>query len=321
MSFSRFKDVASSGFFDSHARNAHLPNSDWQHQLVGCFLTKMNKNSFFLRNALKYRWKLSGELSVSKLGRGFYLIKFESSFEYFIVLRQGTRVIYGDTFMFQPCNFTSFPDSFEINTGIFEITIHKMYPEQTRILNVIENTQHFGVLTTFNDPIHHHDGYSTMKIRLRIDVTQPLQFHTTASNDRNTVNKIDFIYQELPILFCRHCHRLGHEHQNCIDVYLLNHQALLQQNPPQVPIQTNLHALGPFIEPEYDDDYHQEMLHNIDIDEPDTDWSDWISTPIESHAISDQDRSEILFVIEEGYRQEGFQFGTCSESSRFCAET
>ncbi|KAI3903893.1 hypothetical protein MKW92_021798, partial [Papaver armeniacum] len=135
------------------------------------------------------------------------------------------------------------------------------------------------------------------------------------------VTVIDFVYQELPRLFCTHCQRLGHEQQNRIDIYLLNHQDLLLQNPPQVPIQNNPHALGPFIEPEYDDDYHQEMLYNVDIDEPDTDWSDWASTHIESQAISDQDRSEISFFTGEGYRQEGFHSDTSSASSSSIAET
>ncbi|XP_026408720.1 uncharacterized protein LOC113303850 [Papaver somniferum] len=62
------------------------------------------------------------------------------------------------------------------------------------------------------------------------------------------------------------------------------------------------------------------MLQNVDIEEPDTDWSDWVSTPVESHAISDQDKYEISFFIKEGYRQEGFHSGTCSDSSRSISE-
>lgn len=92
------------------------------------FLTKMNKNSFYLRNALRYRWKLSGELSVSKLGRGFYLIKFESSNEMINVLRQGTRVICGDTFLIQIYTFSVLPENYEINSEVFELTVHKLYP-------------------------------------------------------------------------------------------------------------------------------------------------------------------------------------------------
>lgn len=110
-----------------------------------------------------------------------------------------------------------------------------------------------------------------MKIRLRVDISQPLSFGTNAPNDRQTVNWIDFVYQELPRLFCSFCRRLGHVHQDCVDVFLLNQQELQIQAPPQILPQPALQALGPFIEPEYDDDYYEEMLHNVDFEDPDPD--------------------------------------------------
>lgn len=56
---------------------------------------------------------------------------------------------------------------------------------------------------------------------------------------------------------------------------------MLPQVPPQAPpqpVQQVLQALGPFIEPEHDDDYFEEVLHNMDVDEPDLNWSD-LETP------------------------------------------
>lgn len=242
---------------------------------AGWLFFNMNKNSFFLGKALKYKWKLSREISVSKLGRGYYLIKFESGNEMFYVLRQRTRVVYGDTFLFQPCDFSVLPENFEIISETFEISLHKLFPERTRIPNVIQNTQNFGTLVAFDDPIHYINGYSTMKIRLKIDITQPLISGTNAPNDRGYTNWIDFIYKELPRLFCSHCRRLGHKRIDCIEIYLLNFQNLLLQPPLEIPPQPVFRALGPFIEPDYDEDYHQEMLHNVDFEDPDPDWSDW----------------------------------------------
>lgn len=128
MSSRESRDVPFNYLFGNHARNSYSPVRQWQDRLVGRFLTKMNKNSFYLRNALRYRWKLSGELSVSKLGRGFYLIKFESSNEMINVLRQGTRVICGDTFLIQIYTFSVLPENYEINSEVFELTVHKLYP-------------------------------------------------------------------------------------------------------------------------------------------------------------------------------------------------
>lgn len=129
-----------------------------------------------------------------------------------------------------------------------------------------------------------------MKTRLKIDISQPVQFGTNAPNDRRSINWIDFVYQELQRLFCSYCHRLGHEHQDCIEIYLLNHQDFLPQAPPQ-PLQ----ALGPFIEPEYDEEYYQEMLHNAYFGHPDPEWSDWGSNPFGSPDSSEQNKSDISF--------------------------
>lgn len=142
----------------------------------------------------------------------------------------------------------------------------------------MKNTQVFGELIDYDDPIYHFNGYSSMKIRLGMNIFQPLPFGTYAPNDRLSVNWIDFVYQELPRLFCSFCHRLGHENQDCFDVLLLNNQHMLPQAPSPDPPQPDLHALGPFVEPEYDDDYYEEMIHNVDFEDPD--WSDWGSNPL-----------------------------------------
>ncbi|KAI3923348.1 hypothetical protein MKW98_026941, partial [Papaver atlanticum] len=75
-------------------------------------------------------------------------------------------------------------------------------------------------------------------------------------------------------LFCSYCHKLGHLREVCIDLYLFNHQEMLIHEPPQVPAQSNQQIIGPFIEPGYDDDYYEEMYQNVDIEAPDSDWSD-----------------------------------------------
>lgn len=315
-----FRDVSYNNFIYNHARNASFPDRHWQDQLVGCFLTNMNKNSFHLRNALKYRWKLLGEISVSKLGRGFYLIKFESSLEILYVLKQGTRVIYGDTFLFQPCAFFVLPQNFEITSEIFEINIHKLYPGQTKIINIMENTQVFGEVIAFDDPIHHFSGYSSMKIRLGINITQSLPVGTYAPNERRSVNWIEFIYQELPRFFCSYCHRIVHEHQDCIDVLLLNNQHMLPKAPSPALPEPVLHALGHFIETDYDDDYYEEMIHNVDFEDPDPEWSDWGSNPFGSPTSSGQNKSTISFFDGEGYQQEGFHSDSSLDSTRTISE-
>lgn len=237
----------------------------------------------------------------------------------FKVLMQGTRVICGDTFMIQICNFSILPENFEISGEVFEITLHKLFPEQTRIPNVMLFTHDLGELIAYDDPIHYYNGYNTMKIRLRIDISQPLQFGTVAPNDKNSINMIDFVYQELPRLFCNFCHRLGHLREDCIELFLINHQEILSPSLPQDlphPIQQ---VIGPFIDPEYDDANYQEMYHNVDIEDPDpgSDWStDWDINPFDSHASSGEDNSVISFLDSEGYKQDGFHSDTSTDSER-----
>lgn len=93
------------------------------------------------------------------------------------------------------------------------------------------------------------------------------------------------------------------------------------QSPPQ-PVQKDIAPLvepdvmGPFVEPDYDDDYYQEMIHNVDRDEPDFDWSNWSFNPIISLVSYGQDNSAISFSGGEGYQQNGFHSDTYSDSER-----
>ncbi|XP_026379427.1 uncharacterized protein LOC113274170 [Papaver somniferum] len=103
--------------------------------------------------------------------------------------------------------------------------------------------------------------------------------------------------------FNSYCRRLGHEHQHCIDMYLLNHQRLLPEDTPQIPFHPHLQALRPFIEQERDDAYYEEMIYNVDLDDPDPEWSDWGSNPFDSPASSEQNKSAISFFDGEGYQQ------------------
>lgn len=136
-----------------------------------------------------------------------------------------------------------------------------------------------------------------------MNIYQPLPSGTYAPNDRRSINMIDFVFQELPRLFCSYCRRLGHEHQHCIDMYLLNHQRLLPEDTPQIPFHPHLQALRPFIEQERDDAYYEEMIYNVDLDDPDPEWSDWGSNPFDSPASSEQNKSAISFFDGEGYQQ------------------
>ncbi|KAI3848689.1 hypothetical protein MKW92_043847, partial [Papaver armeniacum] len=116
-----------------------------------------------------------------------------------------------------------------------------------------------------------------------------------------------------------YCRRLGHEHQFCIDLYLLNHQHLLPEDPPQAPFHPQIQALGPFIEQEHDEDYYQDMIHNVDFEDPDPEWSDWGSNPFGSPASSELNKSAISFFDGEGYQQEGFHSDS-SDSAKTISE-
>ncbi|KAI3945709.1 hypothetical protein MKW98_022983 [Papaver atlanticum] len=95
---------------------------------------------------------------------------------------------------------------------------------------------------------------------------------------------------------------------------------MMPQAPSPAPLQPNLHALGPFVEPEYDDDYYEEMIRSVDFKDPDPEWSNWGSNPFGSPASSDQNKSAISFFDGEGYQQEGFHSDSSSDSARTISE-
>ncbi|KAI3934067.1 hypothetical protein MKW92_038298, partial [Papaver armeniacum] len=80
-------------------------------------------------------------------------------------------------------------------------------------------------------------------------------------------------------------------------------------------LQPILHALGPFVEPKYDDDYYEEMIHNVDFEDPDPEWSDWGSNPFGSPTSSNKNKSSISFFDGEGYQQEGFHSDSSPDSA------
>lgn len=158
--------------FDNLSSEYHNPVREWKHMLVGGILTRIEENSWYLRNALKYRWFIEGGLFVSKFSKFYYLIKFEVRSEMIRVLRQGTKVIYSDIFMLHPWFPFLNPQTFTIECEDFEILMHNIYPEQTHFINVKKITSTLGELIAFNDPITYHNGFSSMSIRVRILIHQ-----------------------------------------------------------------------------------------------------------------------------------------------------
>lgn len=55
--------------------------------------------------------------------------------------------------MIQRCFFKVLPEIFSITYEEFEIILHNLFPDQTRIMNVISNTSFLGELIAFDDPI------------------------------------------------------------------------------------------------------------------------------------------------------------------------
>ncbi|RZC66242.1 hypothetical protein C5167_009936 [Papaver somniferum] len=95
---------------------------------------------------------------------------------------------------------------------------------------------------------------------------------------------------------------------------------MLPQSPSPASPRPDLHALVPFAEPEYDDDYYEEMIHNVDFEDPDPKWSDWGSNPFGFPASSSQKKYAISFFDGEEYQQEGFHSDSSLDSARTISE-
>lgn len=192
-----------------------------------------------------------------------------------------------------------------------------MYPGQTDIVNVLDNTSRFGTLMAFYNPIQENNGSGSMGIRIRIDTSRPLQFGYYTPNNRYEVNRVDMTYLELSRIFCNFCNRLGYENEDYLGYFLLNHPSM------QMPVQPDdLPEHNPFPEdPFAHAAYHQEALYNIDKDDPDSDWSlenlySPINTIREQSAVSYTDGEG----PGEGYLQVGFHSDMSSDSERTISE-
>lgn len=113
----------------------------------------------------------------------YYLLKFESQHDLLRVLRQGTRVICGEIFMIQPWKPYLNPHTFSIVFEDFEIILHILLPEHTEFFLLRRNVSALGELFVYSDPIPSPLGYSSMSIRVRIDLSQPLIFGVLAPNN------------------------------------------------------------------------------------------------------------------------------------------
>lgn len=165
-------------------------------------------------------------MSVSKFSRFYYLIKFEFRSEMLRVLRQGTKIIYGDIFMLHPWNSFINPQTFSINSEAFEIILHNLFHQQTLFPNVMRMTSQLRDLIAFNDPVNFHIGYSSMSVRVKMVSSQPLRFGVFGQNFFTGANCIAIQYLELPRLMYYFCKRLGHISADCIIRIILNHPRL-----------------------------------------------------------------------------------------------
>lgn len=80
--------------------------------------------------------------------------------------------------MLHPWNPYLNPETFYLNSEVFEIILHNLHPEQTQYILLKNNTFVLGELVNFDNPIPSHSGYSGMYIKLTINLSQPLVYGT-----------------------------------------------------------------------------------------------------------------------------------------------
>lgn len=122
---------------------------------------------------------------MSKVSKFFYLLKFDSRQEMLRVLRQGNRNVFGDIVILHPWHPFLNPRTFSMNSEVFEIVLHNLTHSQTRFLNVKHFSSELGDPIYVFPPLQSSSGFSSMSIRLRINLSQPLIFGTYAPNNVN----------------------------------------------------------------------------------------------------------------------------------------
>lgn len=174
-----------------------------------------------------------------------------------------------------------------------------------------------GELIDYDNPVPSHSDYSSMYIKLRINLFQPLVYGTRAPNNENGVNWIAFQFLELPRLVCNYYHRLGHLTDDCIEIYLLNHRR--RHSPPPFQLAPHLRLISPPAPPPSpENNYSEEERFNVDVEDPDPEWNDWSLEVHPSPISSSQEQSALSFSGAEqayrGYNQDGFNSYMASSS-------
>lgn len=71
-----------------------------------------------------------------------------------------------------------------------------------------------GEIIAFDPPRHTENGSYAMKVRVTMNVFNPLRAYTLADNGRGGINTLTFEYHDLPHNFCEFFRRLGHRQED-----------------------------------------------------------------------------------------------------------
>lgn len=197
----------------ANPRHAANPSAAYDLSLIGKVLTDKDLSLNFIRaNALRLLHPVRGA-EIRSIGMNTFVIKFNHPLDRTKALRGCPWVLDKYALLIEPINPSQRPEDQEIIWLPIIVRVHQLslINRSEEVASLIGNQ-----LGEFVEVPKESDGYYSpfLRIKIRVDVTQPLKRGITFQGVEGTRQWLPVAYERLP-LFCFLCGILGHGEIDC----------------------------------------------------------------------------------------------------------
>jgi 14-3-3 protein epsilon len=191
-----------------------------EHCLIGRVLTDKQIRFSYLKERLSHVWKPGKKVSILQSDEGRYLFQFNHMLDAAKVLDEGPWLFDNFNLVIERIAPGVVPASVELNhldiwMQVFRLPFGFIQPKVGQAIG-----RFLGELKEYD---HRNTVHSTyMRLKVRIDVTKPLQQNWKVRANAGNYVQIVFKYEKLGV-FCYLCGLLGHTDKNCPKLFDMDH--------------------------------------------------------------------------------------------------